>query len=103
MFIPHRVIYSPHSRTRTKISEERYEIIKNFIINILLLEKEITFSNLLTRAEEQSDKLLGNVTAWYVLKIKQDLEVRKIIKVKHSVVDRAQIITINPSQISAHL
>lgn len=97
MFDPQRVIYCPNSRSRTKISEHRYEIIKNFILNTLRSEKEISFGDLLTRAEDQQAKLLGSVTAWYVLKIKQDLEARKIIKVKRFTESRVQIIRINKS------
>lgn len=98
MIGPQRLIFCSHSRSQMKISEQCYVTIRNFIIDILLSEGEITFSELLARAEERNTFLLGSSTAWYVLKIKQDLEARKIIKIKRVSENRMQLITINRSQ-----
>jgi len=96
MSTPLKVILSPDSKNTTSISEARYEMIRNFIVNILRDEKEITLNNLLGRAEEQNATLLGSSTTWYLLKVKQDLEVRKIIKIRRAIGgSRVQIISIN--------
>jgi hypothetical protein len=96
MSTPLKVILTLDSRTTTSISEVRYEMIKDFIVNILRDEKEITLNDLLARAEEQNTTLLGSNTIWYLLKVKQDLEVRKTIKIKRAIGgSRTQIISIN--------
>lgn len=96
MSTPLKVILTPDSKTTTSIPEVRYEKIRSFIVNILLAEKEITMNDLLIRAEEQNAALLGSNTLWYVLKVKQHLEVRKFIKIKRVIGgSRTQIISIN--------
>jgi hypothetical protein len=80
--VPLKIILSPHSRMTSKIRTDVYEQITTFIIQTLKRTKEITLVDLLKHAEESTCSNLGADMHWFLLKVKQDLEVRKVIRIK---------------------
>lgn len=77
-----KIILNPHSRTTSKIRNDVYEQITVFIIQTLKRKGEITLLDLLAYAEEHTCWSFGGETHWYLLKVKQDLEARKVIRIK---------------------
>jgi hypothetical protein len=80
--MPFKVILSPHSRTTSKIRFDIYKQITIFIIDTLKKTKEITLLDLLSHAEKNNCWNLGGEMHWNLLKVKQDLEARKVIRIK---------------------
>jgi hypothetical protein len=79
------VLESVHSRITERMPRVHYEKIKSYILTSLESEKEITFYDLLAGAEKQQHLLvLGGNLSWYLLKVKQDLEAKRIIRMKKS-------------------
>jgi hypothetical protein len=77
-----KIILNPHSRITSKIRIDVYKQITLFIIQILKRKREITLLDLLTHAEKNTGWNFGDGTHWYLLKVKQDLEARKVIRIK---------------------
>ena len=70
----------PAGKKGVNILKRRYEIVKEFILNTLEKEGEITFESLTDRAvDELTDKFDGKVI-WYMVTVKLDLEARKTIE-----------------------
>ena len=70
----------PKGKKGVNISIAKYEKIKNFILETLTLEQEITFENLTELAIIRlADNFDGSVL-WYITTVKLDLEARKIIE-----------------------
>lgn len=70
----------PKGKKGVNISIAKYEQIKNFILETLTFEQEITFENL---TELAIVRLAGNFDGsvlWYITTVKLDLEARKIIE-----------------------
>jgi len=82
-----KVILNPHSRGTEKMKNDTYLKITAFIIDLLKMEKEIVLLDLLQRAECLKLMQTCSDPKWYVLKVKQDLEARKVIKVKRDLRD----------------
>lgn len=80
-----KTILNPHSRIISRIRIDVYEQITMFIIQTLKKRKEITLLDLLNCAEVNTCCKLGADAHWYVLKVKQDLEARKVIKITRDV------------------
>jgi hypothetical protein len=80
-----KIILSPHSRMTSKMRNDVYEQITGFIIRTLKRKREITLLDLLAYAEKHGDWSLAGERQWYLLKVKQDLEARKVIRVKRDV------------------
>jgi hypothetical protein len=66
----------------SKIRIDIYDQITGFIIQTLKSKKEITLLDLLNSAEKKTAWNLGDEMQWYLLKVKQDLEARKVIRIK---------------------
>lgn len=92
-------IINPYSRTTITIPEKIYVTVSEFILATVKREKEITLNALLTEAEEKLFEFMDSNLSWYVLKVKQDLEARKLIKIKRNLDrERTQTITLNKSR-----
>jgi hypothetical protein len=76
-----KLILNPHSRGTLRIRNDIYLKITEFIIALLKSEKQVVLLDLLQRAEHAMVLHSYCDTKWYVLKVKQDLEARKVIKV----------------------
>lgn len=84
------------SRVATKMRERDYEILSVFIINTLEQAGEagVTLHDLVQEAQQKfNSNFQGNVS-WYLLEVKYDLELRKIIT-KTITPQREQIIKLN--------
>jgi hypothetical protein len=77
-----KIIINPHSRVTSKIRVDIYEKMTEFIIQTLKRKKEISLLDLLNSAEKKTTWNLGDEMQWYLLKVKQDLEARKVIRIK---------------------
>jgi hypothetical protein len=75
-------LLTPHSKLDCKIRADVYAEISMFIIQSLKEKPEITVVDLLTLAEQKESWNFHCEFHWYFLKVKQDLEARKIIKVQ---------------------
>lgn len=80
-----KTILNPHSKIISRIRVDVYEQITMFIIETLKKRKEITLLDLLNVAEENTRCKFGADAQWYVLKVKQDLEARKVIKITRDI------------------
>jgi hypothetical protein len=87
-----KIILSPHSRRSSKIRIDVYEQMTMFIIETLKQEKEITLLDLLNRAKQNTQWQLGGDIQWYLLKVKQDLEARSVIKIRRDLRESTQTI-----------
>jgi hypothetical protein len=89
------ILESVHSRITEKMPRVHYEKIKSYILTSLQSEKEITFYDLLASAENETHLIaLGRNLSWYLLKVKQDLEAKRIIRMKKSMTsNKVKVIT----------
>lgn len=70
----------PQGKKGVNISIKKYGLIKNFIIDTLKNETEISFIDLNKLAlRELSGQFDGSIS-WYIVTVKLDLEARKIIE-----------------------
>lgn len=70
----------PQGKKGVNILYRRYEFIKDFILEAIGKNGEITFEDLSNLAVEKlSDKFDGKVV-WYIVTVKLDLEARNIIE-----------------------
>lgn len=76
-----KVVLNPHTRGTVKMKSETYFKITSFILGLLKMEKQIVLLDLLQRAEQAILLHAVSDAKWHVLKVKQDLEARKVIKV----------------------
>jgi len=90
------ILESIHSRITEKMPRVHYDKIKNYILSLLRSAGEITFYDLLAGAEKDKQLLaIGRNLNWYLLKVKQDLEAKRIIRAKKSPgSNRVQLITL---------
>lgn len=70
----------PEKKQGVNISREKYEVIREAIMCVLQVQKEMTFMKLSHAVEKEvKGKFEGSVT-WYVTTVKLDLEARGKIK-----------------------
>jgi len=70
----------PQGKKGVNISLKKYLAIKEFILNLLQNEQEITFEKMITLAEKELSATFDGKVGWYVVSVKLDLEARKIIE-----------------------
>jgi hypothetical protein len=91
------ILESNYTRTRDRIPRAVYELTREFILSFLNSGQEITLSELILKA--QSDERFHDIMAslsWYLLKVKQDLEAKKIIRIRRAEgTARLQFISLN--------
>jgi hypothetical protein len=72
----------PAKKTGVVMHEKIYSRVSAYILKAVFEEKELTFTNLLERAEVNfNDPLEGNL-AWHFLHVKLDLEARGLLQAK---------------------
>lgn len=70
----------PQGKHGVNIDQEKYDLIKSSILEILKTNKEISFGDLINKLESSlAGKFEGSIS-WYVVSVKLDLEARKIIR-----------------------
>jgi hypothetical protein len=87
VFMKMKVILNPHSRGTLKMKNDIYLKITVFIIELLKMEKQVVLLDLLQRAECAMQLHICSDAKWHVLKVKQDLEARRVIKVTRDLRD----------------
>jgi len=70
----------PEGKQGTSILKRRYEMIKEFIIQVLQEEKELSFKDLTELAHQHLQQKFDGKITWYIVTVKLDLEARKIIE-----------------------
>ncbi|QQS29683.1 MAG: hypothetical protein IPM47_01650 [Sphingobacteriales bacterium] len=70
----------PQGKKGVNISLKKYLVIKEFILNLLQNEQEITFEKMIALAENELSATFDGKVGWYVVSVKLDLEARKIIE-----------------------
>ncbi len=70
----------PEGKSGVNISLTRYHLIKDYILNILRDEGELTYQELNSRAKKDLSSSFDGKVGWYVVTIKLDLEARNIIE-----------------------
>ncbi|MBX2915697.1 MAG: hypothetical protein KF856_10555 [Cyclobacteriaceae bacterium] len=85
------------SRVATKMREQDFEKLSVFIIHTLERAGQagVTLHDLVLKAQEKFNADFHGNVSWYLLEVKYDLELRKIIT-KTLSPQREQIITLNP-------
>lgn len=90
--------WDPDGRKGVCLLESEYKIVKDFIIDCISIKKEISLNDLLSEAALYLKPALGKDPAWYVLKVKLDLQARRIIsRSSYSDPNRQQILKIRKS------
>jgi len=69
----------PQGKKGVNISRKKYDLIKDFIIDTIQKEKEISYQDLNDLAENKLTDFDGSVP-WYIVSVKLDLEARNIIE-----------------------
>jgi len=70
----------PDGKQGVNISLAKYEVIKNFILNLLKERGEITYQELNKLAIETLSPTFNGKVGWYVVCVKLDLEARALIE-----------------------
>ncbi len=70
----------PDGKTGVKISKEKYDQIKTFILSILNKREIISYQELSRLATENLNDTFDGSVPWYLVTVKLDLEARHIIK-----------------------
>jgi hypothetical protein len=70
----------PQGKNGVNILKRRYDIIRDFILNTIEEEGEVTFKELTKLATETLNKKFDGKIIWYVVSVKLDLEARKKIE-----------------------
>jgi hypothetical protein len=87
---------SPQIKGKVSVPRRYYFLVATFIFNVIAMKptKEISLTELLDEAQMFFSGTLGSSAAWYVLQVKQDLQIRRLLK--NTVGDRRiQLIKIN--------
>lgn len=69
----------PEGKSGVSISKEKYDVIRNAIIDCLKEKGEMTYTELTKDISEKPNKFKGSIN-WYVECVKLDLEAMKIIE-----------------------
>lgn len=91
---------SNYSKVSETMRATTYAQIRDFIISLLQDGQEITFTELIEKAQADS-RFVGIAfnLSWYILKVKQDLEAKKVISVRRAVgAARLQFISLNKTK-----
>lgn len=70
----------PEKKQGVNISKEKYDLIRQAILDVLCTQPEISFMNLSRAVEKQVGKKFEGSVTWYVTTVKLDLEARGDIK-----------------------
>lgn len=71
----------PDKKQGVNISREKYDVIRNAILCVLLKEKkEMTFMNLSRAVEKEVNGNFDGSVMWYVTTVKLDMEARGEVK-----------------------
>jgi hypothetical protein len=69
----------PYQRYGVRMNAEVYDVIRQFILNLLTKEEEITIEAFHEETHKQFNNLLGENTGWFVYHVKLDLEAKGLI------------------------
>lgn len=70
----------PQGKKGVNILQRRYDLIKEYILETLEKEQQITYQELDKRAVKNLKKKFDGKVGWYVVSVKLDLEARGIIE-----------------------
>jgi len=70
----------PERKKGVNILEEKYNVLKDFILKTLMQEKELSFAELSLKANEELGPHFKGSVNWYLVSVKLDLEARGIIE-----------------------
>lgn len=70
----------PQGKAGVNILKRRYDVIKDFILQTIEEEGEISYSDLDDKAEDELAATFDGKVRWYVVTVKLDLEARKVIE-----------------------
>ena len=70
----------PEGKRGVNISQKKYDIIRQFILQTLRKKREISFKELTDLALKQLQESFDGKVVWYLVTIKLDLEARNIIE-----------------------
>lgn len=70
----------PQGKKGVNILRRRYDIIKNFIVDVISEHGEISFQELSDLAVERLEETFDGKVVWYIVTVKLDLEARGIIE-----------------------
>lgn len=70
----------PQGKKGVNILRRRYDVIKNYILDAITKEGEISYESLSDRAEKDLSATFDGKVVWYIVSVKLDLEARGIIE-----------------------
>jgi hypothetical protein len=87
---------NPHGTRGVLIGRDHYDCMREFIISSFEDTAEISFNELIQRMSELNFNLPTETALWYLIKVKQDLQARGILKVSFvGAPPRIQILKLN--------
>jgi len=75
----------PANKVGVRLSRSKYEKVKDFMLNLLDNDCEVTVNELLTQTHLNFETELRDGTGWFIYQVKLDLEARGLIKHERSV------------------
>lgn len=70
----------PSNKKGVRISMDKYETIRNAIVDTLAGETDLTFRDMVARIKKKLDGKFNGSVSWYVTTVKLDMEKRGILK-----------------------
>ncbi len=70
----------PQGKNGVNIDQEKYDLIKSSILEILKKNKVISFGDLISLIETSLEGKFDGSVSWYVVSVKLDLEARNMIR-----------------------
>lgn len=70
----------PQGKKGVNILKRRYDVIKDFILDTIERNGEITYESMSDLAVDQLSKTFDGKVVWYIVSVKLDLEARGIIE-----------------------
>ncbi len=75
-------ILCPKNKLGPDLYKREYELLRNFILELLEIRRSITLTELLEIADREVSKAFRGSVSWSLLQVKQDLIVRGLLHVK---------------------
>ena len=91
-----RQILNYNGKKGVLLPEQEYEEMKAFIISMVETRSEVSLAFLMHKAQEDQQMYPNGNALWHLLKVKQDLEARGIIKIRFiGVTPKVQMLRVN--------
>ena len=70
----------PQGKTGVNVSRQKYDVIRQAILDVLQAQEEVTFKDLTESVRRRLEGSFDGSISWYVTTVKLDLEARTLIE-----------------------